>query len=60
MFIMKLFHDLGYHCLKHFYIEKVHGYMYQLFTRSVAHNRFKMRRASCWLCSSRKYFGINV
>ena len=40
MLIMILFHDLGYHCLKHFYQEKICRHMCHLFPKVVSHNRF--------------------
>ncbi len=40
MLIMILFHDLGYHCLKHFYMEKVCKHLCHLFPRVVSCNRF--------------------
>lgn len=40
MLIMILFHDSGYRCLKHFYIEKVCRHMRHLFPKVVSYNRF--------------------
>ena len=40
MLIMILFHDSGYRCLKHFYIEKVCKHMRHLFPKVVSYNRF--------------------
>ena len=40
MVIMILFHDSGYRCLKHFYIEKVCRHMRHLFPKVVSYNRF--------------------
>ena len=40
MLIMILFHDSGYRCLKHFYIEKVCKHLRHLFPKVVSHNRF--------------------
>ena len=38
--IMILFHDLGYHCLKHFYQEKVCKHLRHIFPNVVSYNRF--------------------
>ena len=40
MLIMILFHDSGYRCLKHFYVEKVCKPLRQLFPKVVSYNRF--------------------
>ena len=40
MLIMILFHDSGYRCLKHFYIEKVCKHLRHLFPKAVSYNRF--------------------
>ena len=40
MLIMTLFHDSGYRCLKHFYLESVCKHMRHLFPRVVSYNRF--------------------
>lgn len=40
MLIMILFHDSGYRCLKHFYLEKVCKHMGHLFPQVVSYNRF--------------------
>ncbi len=40
MLIMLLFHDSGYRCLKHFYLEKVSKHMRHLFPNVVSYNRF--------------------
>ena len=40
MLIMILFHDSGYRCLKHFYLEKVCKHMRHLFPQVVSYNRF--------------------
>jgi hypothetical protein len=40
MLIMILFHDLGYRCLKHFYLDKVCRHLRQLFPQVVSYNRF--------------------
>lgn len=37
--IMILFHDLGYRCLKHFYLEKICKQMHHLFLNVVSYNR---------------------
>ena len=37
---MILFHDSGYRCLKHFYLEKVCRHMRHLFPKVVSYNRF--------------------
>lgn len=40
MVIIILFHNSGYRCLKHFYLEKVCKHMRHLFPRVVSYNRF--------------------
>lgn len=40
MLIMILFHDSGYRCLKHFFIEKVCKHLRHLFPKVVSYNRF--------------------
>lgn len=40
MLIMILFHDSGYRCLKHFYLESVCKHMRHLFPKLVSYNRF--------------------
>lgn len=40
MIMMILFHDSGYRCLKHFYLEKVCKHMRHLFPKVVSYNRF--------------------
>lgn len=40
MLIMILFHDSGYRCLKHFYMDKVCKHMHHLFPKLVSYNRF--------------------
>ena len=40
MLIMVLFHDSGYRCLKHFYLEKVCKHLRGLFPKVVSYNRF--------------------
>ncbi len=40
MLIIILFHDSGYRCLKHFYMEKVCKHMRHLFPKVVSYNRF--------------------
>lgn len=40
MLIMILFHDSGYRCLKHFYIEKGCKHLCHLFPNVVSYNRF--------------------
>ena len=40
MLIMILFHDSGYRCLKHFYLEKVCRHMRHLFPKVVSYNSF--------------------
>ncbi|MBO5537494.1 MAG: IS982 family transposase, partial [Prevotella sp.] len=40
MLIMILFHDSGYRCLKHFYLESVCKHKRHLFPRVVSYNRF--------------------
>ena len=44
MLIMILFHDSGYRCLKHFYVEKVCRHMRHLFPKVVSYNRFVEQR----------------
>ena len=43
MVIMILFHDSGYLCLKHFYIEKVCRHMRHLFPKVVSYNPMEQR-----------------
>ncbi len=40
MLIMIWFHDSGYRCLKHFYVEKVCKHLRHLFPKVVSYNRF--------------------
>src|SRR5574344_1225850 len=40
MVIIILFHNSGYRCLKHFYLEQVCKYMRHLFPKVVSYNRF--------------------
>ena len=40
MLIMILFHDSGYRCLKHFYVEKVCKHLRHLFPKVDSYNRF--------------------
>ena len=40
MLIMILFHDSGYRCLKHFYLEKVCKHLRGFFPKVVSYNRF--------------------
>ena len=40
MTILILFHDSGYRCLKHFYLQYVCKYMRHLFPKTVSYNRF--------------------
>lgn len=40
MLIMILFHDSGYRCLKHFYLEKVCKHLCHLFPGGVSYNHF--------------------
>ena len=40
MTILILFHDSGYRCLNHFYIQYVCKYMRHLFPKTVSYNRF--------------------
>ena len=40
MLIIILFHDSGYRCLKHFYLEKVYKHLRHLFPEVVSYNRF--------------------
>ncbi len=40
MLIMILFHDSGYRCLKHFYLEKVCKHLCHLFPEVVSYTRF--------------------
>ena len=40
LIIIILFHDSGYRCLKHFYVEKVCKYLRHLFPNVVSYNRF--------------------
>ena len=52
MVIMILFHDSGYRCLKHFYIEKVCRHMRHLYPKVVSYNRWssESRVKLAWLC----------
>ena len=38
--IMILFHDRGYKCMKHFYIQYVQVHLKHLFPKTVSYNRF--------------------
>jgi hypothetical protein len=40
MTIMILFHDKGYKCMKHFYIQYVQKHLTQMFPKTVSYNRF--------------------
>ena len=40
MTIMILFHDKGYKCMKHFYIQYVQTHLTQMFPKTVSYNRF--------------------
>ena len=40
MVIIILFHNSGYRCLKHFYVEQVCRHMRHLFPKVVSYNRF--------------------
>lgn len=40
MLVMILFHDSGYRCLKHFYVDKVCKHLRHLFPKGVSCNRF--------------------
>lgn len=40
MLIMMLFHDSGYRCLKHFYLDKVCKHLRHLFPQVVSYSRF--------------------
>lgn len=42
MLIMILFHDSGYRCLKHFYMEKVCKHLRHLFPKVFSYNRFSV------------------
>ena len=61
---MILFHDSGYRCLKHFYLEKVCKHMCHLFPQVVSYTRFvELEREVAilsWLCSSRRSFWVNA
>ena len=46
MVIMILFHDSGYRCLKHFYIEKVCRHMRHLFPKVASYNRWSSESRS--------------
>ena len=63
MLIMILFHDSGYRCLKHFYIEKGCRHMRHLFPKVVSYNRFVELEKEVpyhWPCSSRRCFQVNA
>ena len=47
MLIMILFHDSGYRCLKHFYLDKVCKHMRHLFPHVVSYNRFARVGEGC-------------
>jgi hypothetical protein len=40
MTIMILFHDKGYKCMKHFYVQYVQTHLTQMFPKTVSYNRF--------------------
>ena len=51
MLIMIMFHDSGYRCLKHFYVEKVCKHLRHLFPKVVSYNpswNLKSRLPSPW------------
>ena len=58
MLIMILFHDSGYRCLKHFYLEKVCKHL-PIFSLKSSHMivswNLKKRLLSLLLCSSRRF-----
>ena len=57
MVIMILFHNSGYRCLKHFYLEHVSGHLRHLFPHLVSYNRllsWKRKSLSLWRFSSRR------
>lgn len=63
MFIMILFHDSGYRCLKHFYQEKSANIYPISFLRSFLTTvllNWKKTLPSHWPYSSRRYFWANV
>lgn len=60
MLIMILFHDSGYHCLKHFYLEKVCRQLRHLFSKVVSYNRFVELGAIAAYCMFPKKPCINV
>lgn len=63
MFILILFHDSGYRCLKHFYLEKVCKHMRHFFPKVVSYNRFielKKEVAIPLARSSRRCFWASV
>ena len=63
MLIMILFHDSGYRCLKHFYLEKGCRHMRHYFRMSFPITvllNWKRKLPSHWHCSSRRCFWANV
>ena len=61
--IMILFHDSGYRCLKHFYLEKVCKHLRGLFPKVVSYNRllnWKEMLLSLLPCLSRKFCWASV
>lgn len=62
MLIMILFHDSGYRCLKHFYLEKVCKNLRHLFPEVVSYNRFVELEKVAILSSvhQRRFFWANA
>ena len=62
MLIMILFHDSGYRCLKHFYLEKVCRHLRHLFPKIVSYNRFVELEniAQRGKCSMGWFFGFKL
>lgn len=47
--IMMLFHQMGYRCLKHFYLNHVVAHMQDDFPQTVSYNRFVELQKKCTL-----------
>lgn len=55
MLIMIFFHDSGYCCLKHFYMEKLCQHMRHLFPKVVSYKRFVELEKEVAIPLARKY-----
>ncbi len=56
MLVMILFHDSGYRCLQHFYLDKVCKHLLHLFPRTIASLNLNGKWLYPWHCSSRRFF----